>query len=174
MELGIDQEQAITAREATENVDMNVRCVENNMMGNKTDEEIVKLKNLVIEAKNHIEEAEKDLAAKKEKLKKLQSKLQDEVIKDVKQLKAPVDKTKTDIGRKWRVLGMKVRVGIAPVVKRRNLNDAETFIVKETEEACKEDQLDLEGKCMRKKKDKRHFRRSGVGVGLTQGRDCAW
>ena len=41
-------------------------------------------------------------------------------------------------------------------------------------EACKEDQLDLEEKCKRKKKDKRFFRRSGVGVGVTQGRGCAW
>ena len=51
-------------------------------------------------------------------------------------MKAPVEKsvvdTKSDIGRKWRVLGMKVRVGAA-VTKRRNINDAETFIVKETE-----------------------------------------
>ena len=109
------------------------------MMGKETDQEIVNLKNLVIEAEKDLEEAEIDVANKKEKLKKLQSKLQDNVIKNVSNLKAPVtvDKsgvdTKGDIGRKWRVLGMKVRVGVAPVVKRRNVNDAETFIVKETE-----------------------------------------
>ena len=43
-----------------------------------------------------------------------------------------------------------------------------------SQEASKEDQMDLEGKCMRKTKDKRYFRKSGVGVGSTQGRDCAW
>ena len=103
-------------------------------MTNENDEEVVKLKNLVMEAEKHFEEAEVNVATKKEKLKKLQLKLQDDIIKNVTQLKSPVDK-KSDINRKWRVLGMKVRVvrvGL-PVVKRRNVNDAETFIVKETE-----------------------------------------
>merc|ERR1711962_1063569 len=50
-------------------------------------------------------------------------------------------------------------------------SDISTFIDQETEEATKEDQMDLEGKCMRKKTDKRHFRRGGVRVGCTEGRD---
>jgi hypothetical protein len=85
------------------------------------------------------------------------------------------------MGRKWRVLGMKVRLGVGgvAVTKRRDVSDAETFIIKESEvsvlrwnvfaklfifiqEACKEDQLDLEGKCMRKKKDKRFFCGGGL------------
>ena len=81
MELGTDQEQAVTDREAFENEDMNIRCVENNKLGNITNEEIVNLKNLVAEAEKSLEEAEKDVTTKKEKLKKLQSKLEDEVIK---------------------------------------------------------------------------------------------
>ena len=122
-----DQEQAVT-----KNMDLKVGCEENNMT-NENDEEVVKLKNLVMEAEKHFEEAEVNVATKKEKLKKLQLKLQDDVIKNVTQLKSPIEKS--DISRKWRVLGMKVRVvglGMA-VVKRRNVNDAETFIVKETE-----------------------------------------
>merc|ERR1719186_1846039 len=88
-----------------ENIDTHVRCVENNMMGKEIDQEIVNLKNLVIEAEKDLEKAEIDVANKKEKLKKLQSKLQDNVIKNVSNLKAPVavDKsgadTKGDIGR---------------------------------------------------------------------------
>ena len=39
------------------------------------------------------------------------------------------------------------------------------------QEATKEDQMDMEGKCMRKKMDKRHFRRGGVMIGSLQGRD---
>ena len=122
-----DQEKAIT-----ENMDLKVGCVENNMT-DETDVEVFNLMNLVMEAEKHLEEAEMNVATKKEKLKKLQLKLQDDVIKNVTQLKSPIEKS--DISRKWRVLGMKVRVvglGMA-VVKRRNVNDAETFIVKETE-----------------------------------------
>ena len=39
------------------------------------------------------------------------------------------------MGRKWRVLGMKVRLGVGgvAVTKRRDICDAETFIVKESE-----------------------------------------
>ena len=39
------------------------------------------------------------------------------------------------------------------------------------QEATTEDQLDLEGKCKRQTRDKRFFRRGGVGVGCSQGRD---
>merc|ERR1712098_65624 len=79
-----------------------------------------------------------------------------------------------EAAQRWRVLGLKVKFGLSAnlmAVKKRNLNDLNSFIDKETEEACKEDQLDLEGRCMRKTKDKRHFRRGGIMVGSTQGRD---
>ena len=118
---------------------------------------------------------------------------------------------------RWRVLALKVKFGLGAnflAVKKRNLNDITTFIDQETEvvnylcqhlclsenhktnqEATKEDQMDLEGKCMRKKvirfffsqvsyppiqvsfltsdiqTDKRHFRRGGVRVGCAEGRD---
>ena len=115
------------------------------------------------------------------------------------------------------MLALKVKFGLGAnflAVKKRNLNDITTFIDQETEvvnylcqhlclsenhktnqEATKEDQMDLEGKCMRKKvirfffsqvsyppiqvsyltsdiqTDKRHFRRGGVRVGCAEGRD---
>jgi len=78
------------------------------------------------------------------------------------------------VRRRWRVLALKVKFGLGAnvlAIKKRNLNDISTFIDQETEEATKEDQMDLEGKCMRKKTDKRHFRRGGVRVGCTEGRD---
>ena len=38
------------------------------------------------------------------------------------------------------------------------------------------DQLDLEGRCMRRPVDRRSFRRTGVCPNMesVQGRDCAW
>ena len=42
------------------------------------------------------------------------------------------------------------------------------------QEATKVDQLDLEGKCMRRPRDKRYFRKTGVLTGSAQGRDSAW
>ena len=94
------------------------------------------------------------------------------------------------VRRRWRVLLMKIKFGLgahAMAVKKRNIADASTFIEKETEvihfisppqrfkkilfqEASKEDQLDFEGKCHRKKVDKRYFRRGGVAVGSMQNR----
>ena len=136
MEQATGQEQAVTAREASDNADMNVRCVEKH--GSVDNEEVMNLKNLVAQAEQSLEDAENDLATKREMLKKLQSKLEDEVIKDVSLLKAPLDKPgtlKDDMGRKWRVLGMKVRLGVGgvAVTKRRDICDAETFIEKESE-----------------------------------------
>merc|ERR1712034_63677 len=87
----------------------------------------------------------------------------------------PEETRRARVRRRWRILAMKVRFGLgasAMAVKARNLKDAASFIDKETEEASKEDQMDLEGKCTRIKKDKRHFRRGGVRVGCTQGRDA--
>ena len=42
------------------------------------------------------------------------------------------------------------------------------------QEASEMDQLDLEGKCLRRPRDKRCFRRTGVCVGRSEGRDGAW
>ena len=113
MERATSQEQAVSAREASDNVDKHVRCVEKH--GSVVNEEVMNLKNLVAPAEQSLEDAENDLATKREILKKLQARLEDEVIKDVSLLKAPVDKpgaVKEDMGRKWRVLGMKVRLGV--------------------------------------------------------------
>ena len=49
--------------------------------------------------------------------------------------------------------------------------DDRIYLLPMLQEASKEDQLDLEGKCHRKKADKRYFRRGGVAVGTVQGRD---
>ena len=101
MEQATSQEQAVTAREASDNADMNVRCVEKH--GSVVNEEVMNLKNLVAQAEQSLEDAENDLATKREILKKLQSKLEDEVIKDVSLLKAPVNiygAIKDDMGRK--------------------------------------------------------------------------
>merc|ERR1712126_667585 len=101
----------------------------------------------------------------------LQKQLQDQLMKNVGGLKDvtlggdKVKKPETEeerrarVRRRWRVLALKVKFGLGAnvlAVKKRNLNDITTFIDQETE-ATKEDQMDLEGKCMRKKADKRHF-----------------
>merc|ERR1711992_463278 len=120
----------------------------------------------------------------------LQNQLRDLIIADVKGLKVakkevdhfikkptePEDENarKERVRRRWRVLGMKIKFGLgaqAMALKQRNVKDASSFIDRETEEASKEDQLDLEGKCARKTRDKRYFRKSGVCVGNSQGRD---
>jgi len=84
-------------------------------------------------------------------------------------------KRKAAIRRKWRVLGMKVRVGItANIVRRRKINDANSFIERESEKVAKEDSLDLEGKCEQKKAVKSKWRKGGTLIGSTQGRDSAF
>jgi adenine specific DNA methylase Mod len=129
MEQATGQEQSITAREASDNADINVRCVEK--LGVVDNED---LKNLVAQAEQSLEDEENYFATRREILKKLQAKLENEIIKDVYQLKAPVDNTgavKDDMRRKWRVLGMKVRLGVGGVAatKRRDVSDPETFII---------------------------------------------
>merc|ERR550519_864106 len=131
------------------------------------------LKAAVKEAERLLDLAEREVASRKVALKVLQKKLQDELVSSVGGLKvssteeaAPpvvVDEAtrRANVRRRWRILAMKVRFGLgasAMAVKARNLKDAASFIDKETEEATKEDQMDLEGKCARMKKDKRHFR----------------
>merc|ERR1712025_814612 len=133
--------------------------------------------------------AERQVKNKKLLLNSLKKQLQDAVIGGVSGLKIrqeeetvkkpapPKDEAtrRAEVRRRWRILGMKIKFGLgtqAMAVKRRNLRDVDSFIDKESEEATKEDQLDLEGKCMRKKMDKRHFRKGGVMIGSTQGRDA--
>merc|ERR1711936_72478 len=120
-----------------------------------------------------VKEAERDVDLAERALKNKHDVQQEQ---PVKKPEPPKDEAtrKAEVRRRWRILGMKIKFGLgaqALAVKRRNLKDADSFIDKESEEACKEDQLDLEGKCMRRKMDKRHFRRGGINVGSTQGRD---
>ena len=125
----------ILAEEGSDPLDMSVRCVENRR---EDSEEITVLKNLVAEAELSLEEAENDVVAKKDKLKKLQAILEDELIKTVSKMKLPGEKpsgAKVDMAKKWRMVGMKVRLGVGGVgiTKRRDVDNAETFIVKESE-----------------------------------------
>merc|ERR1712098_973092 len=147
------------------------------------------LKVSIQEAERDVDIAERHLKDSQLKLRFLQKQLQELVISGVGGLKVskePVkvaykppenendSERKARVRRRWRVLGMKIKFGLgaqALATKKRNLADASTFIEKESEEASKEDQLDLEGKCFRKKADKRYFRRGGVAVGSTHGRD---
>eukprot|EP00090_Calanus_glacialis_P027804 TRINITY_DN4415_c0_g1_i1.p1 TRINITY_DN4415_c0_g1~~TRINITY_DN4415_c0_g1_i1.p1 ORF type:complete len:158 (-),score=69.62 TRINITY_DN4415_c0_g1_i1:59-532(-) len=146
------------------------------------------LKASIKEAERAVDLAEREVKNRKLHLHSLQKQLQDAVIAGIGGMKVgsevelvkkpapPKDEAtrKAEVRRRWRILGMKIKFGLgaqALAVKKRNLKDADSFIDKESEEASKEDQLDLEGKCMRKKMDKRHFRRGGIMVGSTQGRD---
>merc|ERR1711862_971519 len=151
--------------------------------------DIEALKASIKEAEREVDLAERQVKNKKLLLNSLKKQLQDAVISGVSGLKVkqeeenvktpapPKDEAtrRAEVRRKWRILGMKIKFGLgtqAMAVKRRNMKDAESFIDKESEEATKEDQLDLEGKCMRKKMDKSHFRKGGVMIGSTQGRDA--
>merc|ERR1711970_218997 len=150
--------------------------------------DIEALKASIHEAEREVDLAERKLKNKKLLLNSLKKQLQEAVISGVSGLKIKQqdkEKVKTtappkdeatrraEVRRRWRILGMKIKFGLgtqAMAVKRRNLRDVDSFIDKESEEATKEDQLDLEGKCMRKKMDKRHFRKGGVMIGSSQGR----
>jgi len=151
--------------------------------------DIEALKASIKEAEREVDLAERQVKNKKLLLNSLKKQLQEAVISGVSGLKIkqedekvkipapPKDEAtrKAEVRRRWRILGMKIKFGLgtqAMAVKRRNLRDVDSFIDKESEEATKEDQLDLEGKCMRKKMDKRHFRKGGVMIGSTQGRDA--
>ena len=92
------------------------------------------------------------------------------------------------MAKKWKMAGFKVRSGLG-FMHRRDLSNIDTFIVRESEVkeeifciriclfilfqvACLEDQLELEGKCLRKSKDKRSFRKTGCVT--IDGRGDAW
>jgi len=102
-------------------------------------------------------------------------KAQEEISKTPEKSAEDELKRKAEIRRKWRILGMKVRVGVtANIVRRRKMNDADSFLDKETDTVTKEDNLDLEGKCEQKKTVKSKWRRGGILVGAVQGRDSAF
>merc|ERR1711923_379774 len=126
-------------------------------------------------AEREVDIAERHLKNKQLALQLLQNKIRDLIIADVKGLKTateeaspatsktaePEDESarRERVRRRWRVLGMKIKFGLgaqAMALKQRNVKDASSFIDRETEEASKEDQLDLEGKCARKTRDKRY------------------
>lgn len=131
---------------------------------------------LLDEAKRMLNQAQKEVALREKKVIELEDKLK-EVIetsrKPVVQLVVQSEEERrAAVRRRWRVLVMKVRVGItANVVKKRKVNDPNSFVTKETETVKREDELDLEGACKRKTKVRGKWRRCGFGAGNTQGRD---
>jgi len=144
------------------------------------------LEKLLTEALVCLADAEREVTIRKNKVVELQGKLasllQSQSTKDTNSDEKSANKDTTsqkskEIRRKWRILGAKVRVGVTTaVVRRRNLNDANTFLDRETQEASKEDKLDLEGNTDRQSEVKKKWRRAGgaVGLNLLQGRDCAF
>eukprot|EP00092_Neocalanus_flemingeri_P032687 GFUD01035552.1.p1 GENE.GFUD01035552.1~~GFUD01035552.1.p1 ORF type:complete len:158 (+),score=51.05 GFUD01035552.1:77-550(+) len=150
--------------------------------------EIEILKASVKQAEKDVDLAEREVKSRKMHLQVLQGQLQDAMIagiggmklggkqEQVKKQEPPKDAAtrKAEARKRWRILAMKIKFGLgatAMATKKRDLKDADSFIDKESEEASKEDQMDLEGKCMRKKMDKRRFRKGGIMVGSTAGRD---
>ena len=131
--------------EAEEHIDMNVRCIENNNIETTEKDIISNLKNLIVGAEKEVLEAEEKLIAKKDILRKLQSELETQLIKSVSQLKPPAEKSikensentekSKEVSKRWKMAGLKARLGAGglSLPKRRDLNNAETFIVKESE-----------------------------------------
>merc|ERR1712107_971353 len=124
------------------------------------------IKKAIGEAEKELEVAERLVASKRSALMVLQKQLQDQLVKNVGGLKGVIsggdkvnrneteDERRARVRRRWRVLALKVKFGLGAnvlAIKKRNLSDISTFIDQDTEEATKEDQMDLEGKCMRKK-----------------------
>eukprot|EP00088_Acartia_fossae_P066331 TRINITY_DN8216_c0_g2_i2.p1 TRINITY_DN8216_c0_g2~~TRINITY_DN8216_c0_g2_i2.p1 ORF type:complete len:218 (-),score=71.21 TRINITY_DN8216_c0_g2_i2:513-1166(-) len=138
------------------------------------------LQMLLEEAKRLLFQAQKEVKQREERVLELEKRLAT-VVETNKNKNQEKPKTQTEderramIRRRWRILGMKVRVGItANIVKRRKMNDPNSFVVKDTEVVRKEDELDLEGACKRKAKIRSKWRKAGFGAGITQGRDCAF
>lgn len=142
------------------------------------------LEMLLSEAVKLLKQAENEVKVRQLKVKEIQKKLEEVKLNEKKEMEAkkrqelsPEEelKRRAAVRRKWRILGMKVRVGItANIVRRRKINDANSFLDKETEAVTKEDNLDLEGKCEQKKVVKSKWRKGGTLPGITQGRDSAF
>jgi len=153
---------------------------------NQAENEVKIRQNKVLELQNKLDrvlETKKQEITVEKKEENMQNKIKsleeespkEESKKEITTNKEDESKRKAEVRRKWRVLGMKVRVGVtANVVRRRKVNDANTFIDKETEAVAMEDNLDLEGKCERKKAVRSKWRKAGVMVGTNQGRDLAF
>merc|ERR1712098_1042842 len=127
-------------------------------------ESLEELRASIVSAQKELQEAEALVKTKRMRIEVLQKQLQNQLKASVGGLKepkpnepvvskpaAPIDEEarRALVRRRWRVLGLKVKFGLSAnlmAVKKRNLNDLNSFIDKETEEACKEDQLDLEGR----------------------------
>lgn len=130
------------------------------------------------EAKRVLAQAQKEMKIKEDRVVDLEKRLA-EVIERSSTAVQPKPKEQVSeeerralVRRRWRILGMKVRIGIsANIVKKRKVNDPNSFVVKETEAVKKEDELDLEGACKRKTKVRGKWRKAGFGAGIVQGRD---
>jgi len=134
---------------------------------------------LLTDAKKLLHQAQQEVTKREEKVKELEARLAAAIEtqnKPAQEVKSQTEEERrAAVRRRWRILGMKVRVGItANIVKRRKMGDANSFVVKETEKVNKEDEMDLEGACKRKTKIKSKYRKVGFGAGNTQGRMDAW
>ena len=108
------------------------------------------LKLSIEQAEKEVDVAERHLKNSQLKLKYLQQQLQDLIISDVGGLKAASqvqvqeeaggeedeETRKSRVKRRWRILGMKIKFGLgaqALATKRRNIQDASSFIDRESE-----------------------------------------
>ena len=158
-----------------------VRCVESRR---DCDDDIDDLREKIQMMMIEVSSAEEVLRIRQENLENLRKRLEAAESNDTKK-----QSSRSDVGKRWRIAGLKLRAGIG-FVKRRDLSDLESFITPDSEVrflqpseylktsvnlqvACMEDQLDWEGKCGRKTRDKRYFRKTGV-VTSCEGRGDAW
>lgn len=112
--------------------------------------DIETLKVSIEQAEKDVDVAERHLKNSQLKLKYLQQQLQDMIIADVGGLKTASevkvqdesrgeedeDTRRARVKRRWRILGMKIKFGLgaqALATKRRNIQDASSFIDRESE-----------------------------------------
>jgi len=177
-DLPVAQKVAGAAQQQEKQLDAQVRGMEALKVSESS---VACLATLLTEARQLLLRAEQEVALRKLKVSEIEERLEEarkeEKLAEIQKMTtAEKEKRRAEIRRKWRVLGMKVRVGItANIVKRRKVNDAVSFMEKETEAVAKGDLLDMEGKCERKQLVKKRWRRGGVAVGFIRGLDdCAF
>ena len=116
--------------------DAKSRCVESC----ESDDLVSQLRLKISRARQEVDIAEQSFLRKKENLRKLKSKLESETMKLVSNLPSVGSDSSGHIdrsggeevtGRRWRVAGLKVRLGLG--IKRRDLRDTSTFIVRDTQ-----------------------------------------
>ena len=132
---GAEEDKKIVDEEKIENIQ--------EKSGEKT-KEVEQLEDDIEKAKISLAEAEKEVEVRYDKLKSLQKSLEFAKIearkiaeeqKQVEEADSNENQLKSDsLRKKWRVLGMKVRIGVTTsVVRQRRINDPSSFSEKEFE-----------------------------------------